>query len=381
MAETKRYSNPFSKLIEKEREKHNGDESRKSDATNLLTSNGLPLPSGKIGVQSGLSGNGDVQSGDNQAKSWNWSEPPGFSQDLDRKGFDENVKLESPVESVFIGTPVSTDKPTTNLPSNQLSNNGFVVQDNYAAAPTSQKRFQLPAFRTIEINPEAVEPHLVAITQPRSVHCEEFRGLRTHILHRAERQRMQAVVVASSRPGEGKTTTAVNLAWLMAQTDGITALLIDSDLRMPSLADYLGVSEKPGLSEVFSGESKLEDAIIRLEPAGLHLLPGGEPRDDVAEMLSGSRFREILEQARLMFDFIIIDAPPLGIFTDAAVLINHADGALLVVRAGKTRYNTVNRLLEDLPRDRMLGVVLNGGEGEVSADHYDYYYNNYEKKQ
>ncbi|MBC7796268.1 MAG: hypothetical protein H7Z37_05315, partial [Pyrinomonadaceae bacterium] len=151
MAETKRYSNPFSKLIEKEREKRDGDESQKSDAINPLTQNGLPLPSGRIGVQNGQSDNGDSQSGDNQTKSWNWSEPPIFSQDLDRKGFDDNVKLEPPVESVFIGTPVSTDKPTTNLPLNQLSNNGFVVQDTYAAAPTSQKRFQLPAFRTIEI--------------------------------------------------------------------------------------------------------------------------------------------------------------------------------------------------------------------------------------
>jgi Mrp family chromosome partitioning ATPase len=82
----------------------------------------------------------------------------------------------------------------------------------------------------------------------------------------------------------------------------------------------------------------LTQAIIKLQPAGLHLLPGGAPREDVAELLSGPRFNRLLEEARKHFDYIIIDAPPLGIFTDANLLINRADGALLVVRSGKTRY-------------------------------------------
>ena len=79
----------------------------------------------------------------------------------------------------------------------------------------------------------------------------------------------------------------------------------------------------------------MNESIIKLEPSGLHLLPGGEARSDVAELISGPKFREILRQAREMFDFVIIDAPPLGIFTDAALLINHADGAMLVVRSGQ----------------------------------------------
>jgi Mrp family chromosome partitioning ATPase len=95
-------------------------------------------------------------------------------------------------------------------------------------------------------------------------------------------------------------------------------------------------------------------------------------RDDVAEVLSGPRFAAVLAEARRMFDFIIIDAPPLGIFTDANVLINRADGALLVVRAGKTRYAAVDRLLEELPRERMLGVVLNRADEQL--DETSYYY-------
>src|SRR4029434_2036797 len=122
----------------------------------------------------------------------------------------------------------------------------------------------------------------------------------------------------------------------------------------------------------------LADAIVRLEPAGLHVLPGGRPRDDVAELLSGPSYARLLTEVRRMFDYIIIDAPPLGIFTDANVLMTKADGALLVVRAGKTRYNQVDKLLEQLPKDRMMGVILNRAEEQPDASSYYYqhrYYN------
>ncbi len=227
-------------------------------------------------------------------------------------------------------------------------------------------------FVSVDISPARVEPHLVAITQPRSAYCEQFRSLRTRLLQAGERKKMQAFVVTSSGVAEGKTLTALNLAWLLAQTDGVRALLIDSDLRQPCANDYLGIDASVGLSEVLAGEAALDQCILRLEPAGLHLLPGGAARDDVAELLSGPRFGAVLAELRRMFDYIIIDAPPLGIFTDANVLINRADGALLVVRAGKTRYADVERILEQLPRERMLGVVLNRTEEQLNES--DYYY-------
>jgi capsular exopolysaccharide synthesis family protein len=219
----------------------------------------------------------------------------------------------------------------------------------------------------------------VAITQPHSTYCEEYRSLRTNILHGSQKRKLQSIVVASVSPSEGKSVTALNLSWLLAQTDGVRALVIDSDLRMPSLTDYLGIETEKGLSEVLAGKSSLRDSIIKLEPAGLYLLPGGEARSDVAELISGPRFKEILREAREMFDYVIIDAPPLGIFTDAAVLINHADGALLVVRANHTRYKDVERVLETLPRERMLGAVLNQSEDVLSESHYNYGY--YKSKQ
>jgi capsular exopolysaccharide synthesis family protein len=229
-----------------------------------------------------------------------------------------------------------------------------------------------PEFVSIDISAARVEPHLVAITQPRSGHAERFRSLRTRVLHAGERRKMQAFVITSAGVMEGKTLTAINLSWLLAQTDGVRALLIDGDLRNPCAADYLGLDAPSGLSEVLGGETTLVESIVRLEPAGLHLLPGGAARDDVAEMLSGPKFSAVLAEARRMFDYVIIDAPPLGVFTDASVLINRADSALIVARANKTRYGALEKLLEPLPRERLLGVVLNGSDEELSEQNYYY---------
>ncbi|MCA1619142.1 MAG: CpsD/CapB family tyrosine-protein kinase [Acidobacteria bacterium] len=229
-----------------------------------------------------------------------------------------------------------------------------------------------PEFVTIDISAARVEPHLVAVTQPRSSHAERFRSLRTRVLHAGERRKMQAFVITSAGVMEGKTLTALNLSWLLAQADGVSALLIDGDLRNPCAADYLGLDAPAGLSEVLAGEASLADAIVRLEPAGLHLLPGGSARDDVAEILSGPRFLSVLKEVRRMFDYIIIDAPPLGIFTDATVLIGRADAALIVARAGKTRYAALEKLLEPLPRERLLGVILNGSDEQLNEQNYYY---------
>jgi capsular exopolysaccharide synthesis family protein len=231
----------------------------------------------------------------------------------------------------------------------------------------------------VQVSPARVEPHLVAVTDPRSPHAEQYRSLRTRVLHAGERKKLQALVVTSAGPMEGKTVTALNLAWLLAQTDGVTAILVDGDLRNPCAADYLDVDAPSGLSEVLAGEATLRDSIIRLEPSGLHLLPGGATRDTVAEILSGPKFSGVLSELRRMFDYVIIDAPPLGIFTDATVLINRADSALVVVRSGKTRFGALNRVLEPLPRERLLGVVLNGSDEQLDEGNY-YYQRRYTRR-
>src|SRR5678815_3029975 len=266
---------------------------------------------------------------------------------------------------------------TADVPGGSALPGGIASRDAGATLGAAEAT-RAGGFVTYDISPSRVEPHLIAVSQPRSAYTEQYRNLRTKILQAGERMQMRAIVVTSAGIAEGKTLTALNLAWLLAQTEGIRALVIDSDLRRPCATDYLGIDAQGGLSEVLGGQLSLEDAIVRLEPSGLHLLPGGRPRDDVAELLSGPSYERILNEVRRMFDYIIIDAPPLGIFTDANVLMSRADAGILVVRAGKTRYAAVDKLLEQMPKERLLGVVLNRIEEQPEASSYYYghrYYN------
>ena len=249
------------------------------------------------------------------------------------------------------------------------------ILDVYDLTRSSEKK--LPEFFCLNIDPDRVNLRLAAITDPNSSYCEIYRDLRTQVLHKSQRQKLQSIVVASINPSEGKSITTLNLSWLLAQTDGINALIIDSDLRMPSLTDYLGIEADKGLSDILAGEALLSDTIIKLQPSGLHLIPGGKFRSGVAELISGPMYIEILRQAREMFDYVIIDAPPLKNFTDASVLINIADGALLVVRANHTDYKDVRRIMETLPPEKMLGGVLNQASEVLGESYYDY---NYYKK-
>jgi capsular exopolysaccharide synthesis family protein len=266
---------------------------------------------------------------------------------------------------------------TADVPGGSALPGGLASRDAGATLGAAEAT-RAGGYVTYDVSPSRVEPHLIAVSQPRSPYTEQYRSLRTKILQAGERMQMRAIVVTSAGIAEGKTLTALNLAWLLAQTEGVRALVIDSDLRRPCATDYLGIDAKVGLSEVLGGEVSIEDAIVRLEPAGLHLMPGGHPRDDVAELLSGPSYSRLLSEVRRMFDYIIIDAPPLGIFTDANVLMSRADGGLLVIRAGKTRYSTVDKLLDQMPRERLLGVVLNRTEEQPDSSSYYYqhrYYN------
>ncbi len=292
---------------------------------------------------------------------------------------EEQILSGSSIMSVP-GKPVRSSASTahtTDVPGGSALPDGFASRDAGATLDAAGAT-RAGGFVTFDVSPSRVEPHLIAVSQPRSAYTEQYRSLRTRILEAGERMQMRAIVVTSAGIAEGKTLTALNLAWLLAQTEGVRALVIDSDLRRPCATDYLGIDAQVGLSEVLGGQLNLADAIVRLEPAGLHLLPGGRPRDDVAELLSGPSYGRVLSEVRRMFDYIIIDAPPLGIFTDANVLMSRADGGLLVVRAGKTRYAAVDKLLDQMPKDRLLGVILNRTEDQPDSNSYYYqhrYYN------
>lgn len=219
-----------------------------------------------------------------------------------------------------------------------------------------------------------VHPRLILLTEPHAPECEQYRTLRTQLFHAAERKTTQIVVITSALASEGKTSTVLNLALAIAQSKEKRVLVIDGDLRSPNIAAYLGVAPKLGLEEVLEGKREPLDAIVCLDAHELYVLPVRAESEKPTELLSSGRLEMLVREVREYFDFILIDSPPVMPFADARLLANHADAVVLVVRAGLAPYETVEKAVDVLPAQRLLGVVLNGAEHMSGADYYDYPY-------
>lgn len=223
------------------------------------------------------------------------------------------------------------------------------------------------------------DPHLVILHRPGSPIAERYRRLRLRLDQGVfdDPKPRQVTVVTSPVPGEGKTTTATNLALAYAEDREKRILLVDADLRRPSVARYVQPKPTLGLTEVLSGQVPIEHALVEMADSKLWVLPAGAPTETPLEMLQSERFAGMLQELRRGFDRIVIDAPPTVPFTDPAVLQTLSDGALVVVRAGVTTKPLIRRALESLSGGLVLGVVLNDVRFTV-VDRYYYKYDDYE---
>ncbi len=201
---------------------------------------------------------------------------------------------------------------------------------------------------------------------------EQFRRLAGTLHDTQANSGIRTIMVCSAAAGDGKTLTALNLALVLSESYLRRVLLIDADLRRPSLGDIADVTGCTGLSDALKAPAEQKLALVQLTPR-LTLLPAGRPDSDPLGGLTSPRMQRILEDAAAAFDWVILDAPPVGPLADATLLSRIADGTLFVVRAGRTHYSLVQRGIEALGRERILGVVLNGVER--MPDHsYERYY-------
>lgn len=205
-----------------------------------------------------------------------------------------------------------------------------------------------------------------------AIAAESFRRLRTNLRFASVDEEIRSMVITSSNAGEGKSTIATSLAQVLAQSNTPT-ILIDADLRRPTVATVLGIDGKVGLSEVLSGQVSLEDALVASKIPGLYVLPSGRIPPNPSEMLGSEAMKSII--SLLSTDYIVvIDAPPLLPVTDAAVLSTRVDGVVLVATAGRTRREDVSaaRDMIDQVNGRLLGTVLNMVPPRDTADGYEY---------
>ena len=219
---------------------------------------------------------------------------------------------------------------------------------------------------------EAVE--LVTQVRPQSQMAESYRALRTSLLLSNLGAPPKVIMVTSALPQEGKTTTSINCAVVLAQK-GVRVLLIDGDLRRPSIHKTLGMGPRSGLSNVLTGSTKLEQVITRtaILPS-LFVLPAGTPPPNPAELLASSNMKDVLTQLRDQFDHIVIDTPPSLSVTDAVVLSQRADAVVMVIRSGQTTKQALRRARDILGRAnaKVVGVLLNAVD--LSSPDYYYYY-------
>ena len=205
--------------------------------------------------------------------------------------------------------------------------------------------------------------------------AEAFRGLRTNLQYMNVDDPPRAIVVTSPLPGDGKSFTAANLAITIAAT-GQRVVLVDGDLRRPRLADLFGLPTGGGLSDLLAGRAEPADVLQPIGTSGLRLLSAGSIPPNPSEILGSERMRHLI--AELTADaLVIIDSPPLLPVTDAAILSTRADGALVVVGAGKTTYDVLDHALDLLEKARAkpLGVVLNRAPTSGAASsYYGYHY-------
>lgn len=213
---------------------------------------------------------------------------------------------------------------------------------------------------------------LIVEAQPKSISAEKYRVLRTNIQYSSIDKEIRRIVVTSAEPGEGKSTTAGNLALAFSQ-DNKKVLLIDCDLRKPSVHKKFKISNSTGLSDVIINREKIKEA-IQGRNENLDILSAGKLPPNPSELLGSATMDKLLEYFETSYDVIILDSPPLHAVTDAQILSKKSDGLVLVVRAEKTKKDSVlaaKALLEKVNAP-ILGLVLNGGES--TKEKYYYYY-------
>ena len=214
----------------------------------------------------------------------------------------------------------------------------------------------------------------VAPAMPQSLR-EHYRRLAATLHHAQAESGVKVLMVSSAVPDEGKTLTATNLALTLSESYQRRVLLIDADLRRPSLDGIFQLPKVFGLNEALTSMPERKVSVVQIS-SHLSLLTAGAPDPDPMSTLTSERMRRLLREAAAAFEWVIIDTPPVGILTDAKLLGSMVDAALLVIRAGKTPSQLIQRSVDAIGRERILGVVLNRTDPR-SVGHGYYYYDSY----
>jgi protein-tyrosine kinase len=202
---------------------------------------------------------------------------------------------------------------------------------------------------------------LVTIIEPNSFESEQFKILRANILFPASGKPPRMIMVTSAVPGEGKSFIASNLAISIARNIDEHVLLMDCDLRLPSIHNRFNIETKIGLSDYLTGDVSLSSLLVKVGIDKLSILPGGKPPENPAELLSSEKMAQLLEEVKKRYEdrYIIVDSAPPQLTAESSALARQVDGIILVINYGKTKRELISDLLEIIGKEKIIGIVFN----------------------
>jgi capsular exopolysaccharide synthesis family protein len=219
----------------------------------------------------------------------------------------------------------------------------------------------------------SLQSRLVCITDKDCLAAEKFRFLAVRLRQMRHNRALKKVLITSSVPQEGKSMVAANLACTLSRRANQRTLLVDGDLRRPSLSKIFGLGEIPGICEWLQGDSGPAESIHHLEEAGFWILPAGHTPRNPLELMQSGRLSALIEQLTCWFDWIVIDSPPVLPLADTSVWMRLADGVLLVARQGTSEKRQLQRGLEVIEKSKLIGALLNCSSSAAN-NHYYYHY-------
>jgi receptor protein-tyrosine kinase len=227
----------------------------------------------------------------------------------------------------------------------------------------------------------ATDSLLIDVSRPHEAPMEEFRTLRTRLNHLKTLQPIHSIVVTSASPAEGKSLSAANLALAEAHLAGNTTLLADFDFRRPIVHTQFGVERSPGITEYLLGKVPMHEAMRKIAGTNLYIMPAGEAVINPLELLNLPEVKTMMDRLPELFNWIILDSPPLLFAADASLLGTLCHGTLLVVRIGHTTIDSVTRAMQSLCNNNVLGILVNGARRGELYSKYTYYHSYYTPKE
>lgn len=222
---------------------------------------------------------------------------------------------------------------------------------------------------------------LINANRPHEAPMEEFRTLRTRLNHMKSLQPIHNVVVTSASPAEGKSLSAANLALAQSHLNGNKTLLADFDFRRPIVHTLFGIDRGPGITDYLQGKIPLHEAMRKVQGTDLYIMPAGEAVINPLELLNLREVKQLLDRLPSLFQWVIMDSPPLLFAADANLLSTMSHGTLLVVRIGHTTIDSVTRAMQSLCNNNVLGIVVNGARRGELYSKYTYYHSYYTPKE